>query len=103
MYPTSLPQIFVGDHVELAKNDKWQKLASENGEDKILFADNGFKINRANGKVSMMRSVVMFAREIWRKKADSVFVLPLHEKEFFLFNSPNTKTFRTLCCQLQHV
>uniref|UniRef100_H2Z8V7 Myosin motor domain-containing protein n=1 Tax=Ciona savignyi TaxID=51511 RepID=H2Z8V7_CIOSA len=46
-YPTSLPKKFVGDHVTLSTNQKWQKVGA--GGD-IIFADEGFKIHRANGK-----------------------------------------------------
>jgi len=56
-YPTSVVQKFLGDHVNLASNPKWsEKSALESG--KILFADEGFKIHRSNGKFVSMTVAV---------------------------------------------
>uniref|UniRef100_F6W622 Myosin motor domain-containing protein n=1 Tax=Ciona intestinalis TaxID=7719 RepID=F6W622_CIOIN len=47
LYPSSLVQKFVGDHVTLSSNQKWRKVG---GGAIIIFADEGFKIHRNNGK-----------------------------------------------------
>jgi len=53
LYPISLPRWFVGSHVDLRGNVKWQKTATAGGDDEILFSDEGFKINRADAKVTL--------------------------------------------------
>uniref|UniRef100_A0A673GYU9 Unconventional myosin-Ib n=1 Tax=Sinocyclocheilus rhinocerous TaxID=307959 RepID=A0A673GYU9_9TELE len=57
LYPSSVGQPFKGDYVEITKNPKYQKLNSL-VEDKVLLADVVSKINRANGKVRTLSSVI---------------------------------------------
>nr|CAB3264154.1 unconventional myosin-Ib-like [Phallusia mammillata] len=51
LYAISLPKWFVGDHVTISTNEKWRKGANVSGDLDIVFADEGFKINRADGKL----------------------------------------------------
>lgn len=49
-YDASVAKVFVGDHLRLENNLKWNKMTS-NDNIKIRFADDGFKIHRSSGKV----------------------------------------------------
>nr|XP_039269544.1 unconventional myosin-Ia-like isoform X1 [Styela clava] len=50
LYWISLPAPFQGDYVSLKRQEKWQKVSAINDDNNIIFADEGFKINRADGK-----------------------------------------------------
>lgn len=50
-YPRTVPHPFCGDYVRLRSNTKWKKIATESGDQYLVFADIINKINRSSGEV----------------------------------------------------
>lgn len=51
-YPKSVAHPFRGDYIRLRQNGKWNKTATDLGDQYVVFADIINKITRSNGKVS---------------------------------------------------
>lgn len=52
-YPKSVAHPFRGDYVRLRQNVKWKRIATELGDQYVVFADIINKITRSSGKVTI--------------------------------------------------
>lgn len=50
---SSVPEPFKGDYLNVTRDMKWRKVISLVGDVHLVFADLVYKVNRADGKVSL--------------------------------------------------
>ena len=52
-YSKTVSHPFRGDYIRLRQNVKWKRIASEAGDEYVVFADIVNKVSRSSGKVRM--------------------------------------------------
>lgn len=50
----SVPQPFKVDRISLRSDDRWSRIVAETHEQRIIWADRAQKINRKDGKVTLL-------------------------------------------------